>query len=511
MSVTKGNGSEVAEPVAVSAEPDGLGDGEAPAGSSATDQGGRLAGWRRGLGRVPVWVAVEVVVVVVALLVALATRSGGDLNAATTPSGQQLVTVTRGTLSDTVSAQGTVAAANTANLSFTASGTVTAVNVSAGQEVTAGQVLATMNSAQLQAEVESAQATLTSAQAKVSDDASSGASSAQQASDQAALTSDNDSLDEAITALAGASLVAPFNGDVAQVNVTAGEQLSSGGTGGTSLTGSGSGSGKSSSSTGSSSSSGVGIGGAGAGSGSGTGAGGSAGTGTSGSGSSSTSSSSSSSSSPAIEVTTPGTYTASLPVSSTDIANVAVGQHATLTVTTAANSSGFGGFGGFLGRLGLGGASNSSSSSGSATGATATGTVTAVSKVASASSGVAQYPVTVSFTAPQTGFYSGASVIGAIAVNSISNVILVPTGAVTTSNGKSTVELATKGTLSGPIETRAVTTGPSANGFVEITSGLKEGDQVVVTTASTSTAAGSTSSGSGATTSGGGSTSGAGG
>ena len=72
----------------------------------------------------------------------------------------------------------------------------------------------------------------------MSDDESSGASSAQLAADQAALTSDNDSLDQAITALAGASLVAPFNGEVAQVNVTAGEQLSSGGTGGTSLTGS---------------------------------------------------------------------------------------------------------------------------------------------------------------------------------------------------------------------------------------------------------------------------------
>ncbi len=193
-------------------------------------------------------------------------------------------------------------------------------------------------------------------------------------------------------------------------------------------------------------------------------------------------------------------------MSSADIGNVAVGQSATLTVTTAVNSGGFGGgLGGFLSRLGLrGGGSSTSSSSRSATGATATGTVTAVSKVATGSSGVAQYPVTVSFNAPQTGFYVGASVIGAVAINAIPNVLLVPTAAVTTSNGKSTVVVATKGTLSGPTELRVVQTGGSGNGFVEITGGLKEGDQIVETSAApTSGAAGPTPSGSGSTPSGG--------
>jgi macrolide-specific efflux system membrane fusion protein len=512
MKVAKERGPEGADPIAVTLEPDDA-EGQTSTVPSQDGHADQVAPRRRGVGRAPVWVVVEAAVVVVVLVVALATRSG-DLVPATA-STQQLVTVTRGTLSTTVSAQGTVAAANTANLSFTAAGTVTAVNVNAGDMVTAGQVLATVNSAALQAAVASAQATLTSAQAKVSDDGSSGASAAQLAADQAALTSDNDALGEAQTALAGASLVAPFSGEVAQVNVTAGEQLSSGGTGGSSLTGSGSGSGRSSSAIGSGSGSGTGLGGAGAGAGAGTGAGGGAGTGTGGAGSTaSSSSSSSSSSSPAVEVITPGSYTASLPVSSADIGSVAVGQSATLTVTTATNSSPFGGgLGGFLSRLGLAGGGGSSSSSRSATGATATGTVTAASKVATASSGVAQYPVTVTFNAPQTGFYVGASVIGAIATNAVPNVILVPTNAVTTTNGKSTVVVATKGTLSGPTETQVVTTGPSSNGFVEITSGLKEGEQIVATsTTLASSAAGSTSAGSGATSPGGtGGTSGAGG
>jgi multidrug efflux pump subunit AcrA (membrane-fusion protein) len=108
----------------------------------------------------------------------------------------------------------------------------------------------------------------------------------------------------------------------------------------------------------------------------------------------------------------------------------------------------------------------------------------------------------VSFNAPATGFYVGASVIGAISTNAIHNVILVPVGAVTTSNGTSTVVVATKGTLSGPTRTQIVKTGASANGFVEITSGLTEGDQLVTTTTTVaSSGTGSTSSGSGSTSS----------
>jgi multidrug efflux pump subunit AcrA (membrane-fusion protein) len=94
-------------------------------------------------------------------------------------------------------------------------------------------------------------------------------------------------------------------------------------------------------------------------------------------------------------------------------------------------------------------------------------------------------------------------VIGAVATNAIPNVLLVPTNAVTTSNGKSTVVVATKGTLSGPTQIKVVRTGPSSNGFVEITSGLKEGDQIVEASTSLTSSTGSTSSGSGATSPGG--------
>ena len=402
-------------------------------------------------------------------------RSSGAPTATTVTTTNELVTVTRGTMSDTVSAVGTVAAAQTDNLSFTSPGTVTAVNVKAGDTVTAGEVLATIDSASLQSAVTAAQSTLASAQARLSDDQASGASSAQVAADETTVTSAGDALTNAQHSLDGAQLVATFDGTVAALNLSVGEQLGSGGSGATSGSGSASGSGRSSSNLGSGSG---GFGGGG--------------------------SSSSTSSSPEIQVVTKGSYTVSLPVAANDIGNVADGQTVTLTVTSASanrvGGGGFGGFGGFGGggfggggfggiRSGqaatTGGSNGAGGTSGRAAGGgggtTATGTVTNVAQVATASSGVADYPVTVSFSDTGNSVYIGATVSGAIATNVRQNVLQVPIRAVTTNNGVSTVTVATGGSANGPTEVRTVKTGATANGMVEITDGLKEGDQVVVT------------------------------
>ena len=201
--------------------------------------------WRRP----SLWI---VIVVLAAFLVWwFGFRSGDGTAAPAVTTTQQLVTVTRSDLSNTVSAVGTVAAAKTDNLSFTAPGTVSVVSVQAGDAVTTGQVLATLDSASLQAAVTTAGSTLATAQAKLTDDSANGASSAQVAADQASVQSALDALANAQQTLAGSQLVATFDGTVASVSLSAGQQLGSGGTGATSATGTGSGSGRSSSSLGS--------------------------------------------------------------------------------------------------------------------------------------------------------------------------------------------------------------------------------------------------------------------
>ena len=110
--------------------------------------------------------------------------------------------------------------------------------------------------------------------------------------------------------------------------------------------------------------------------------------------------------------------------------------------------------------------------------------MTSVSAVASASSGVATYPVVVSFDADSTSFYPGATVTGAITTQAKNDVISVPTRAISTQNGKSVVTVATNGTLGGPTATRVVTTGITAGGETEITSGLKAGEHVVISLSS---------------------------
>jgi macrolide-specific efflux system membrane fusion protein len=375
--------------------------------------------------------------------------------------GSQIVEVTEGTMDQVVTSEGTVAVADQQDASFTSSGTVTAVNVTAGQTVTAGQVLATIDSAALTSDVASAESALAKAEAQLSDDTSSGASSAQLAADRTSITSAEDQLSAAQEALAGAQLVAELDGTVASVDLTVGEQLGSSGASGTSMTGSESGSGASGSSLGSDSSSST-PGGA---------------TGDSGSTDSSTSSAQ-------IVVVSTSSYVVELSLDATEVAEVAEGQPATITLvsSTSSSSSGIQGGpfpgGGFPGA----GAQQQSDSSGDTTSrqiagtSAATGTVTSVSSVADASSGVAEYAVTVSFTDTSGSYNAGASVSVAITYAQTGETLSVPSRAVTTADGVSTVQVST----SGGTTSRTVTTGVTVDGMVQITDGLSAGESVVI-------------------------------
>lgn len=381
-------------------------------------------------------------------------RSSGSTAKSSTTT-RQLVNVTSGPMQQTVSAQGTIAALASQSLSFTSSGVVTAVNVQAGSKVTAGQVLATLDSTTLKATVSQAEASLAQAQAKLSDDTDAGASDAQLNADRTSVATATDTLANAQTALAGASLVAGFDGVVTSVNLTVGQQLGSGGSGGTSMTGSTSGSGTSSANVGA---------------------------GNSTTANRNPTSGSTSSSSGQINLTTSGAFQVSLGIGSSDISRIKVGQSVKLTVTTSSNSS-----------TGRGQVSTTIASSVSTSAATATGAVSSVGSVASASSGVATFPVVVVFKGDPTQFFVGASVIADIVVNSTPEVLQLPVRAISTSSdGTTTVQLSRNGSLTDTTRT-VVTTGTVANGMVEIASGLKKGEQVVVDTVITNSTASTTS------------------
>ena len=396
-------------------------------------------------------------------------RPDDGASADQTTATEQTVEATVGTMARTVSADGTLAAAETEDLSFGSAGTVTAVNVKAGDQVEAGDVLAEIDSAELEAAVSSAEATVADAEAQLADDQDADASDEQIAADESSLTSANDQLDAANEALEGAKLVATIDGTVASVDVSVGEELTSGGTGGTDQTGSSSGSGNSNGNLPSSG---------------GTQPGG---------GTDDTSSSAD------ISLTSTGTFTVDLGFDSTDIADIEVGQVATIDLSSSSSSSGFPGGGSFPGggafpsggfsRAGTvddsadaddasdGGDTQTTTPALTQTESGVKGLVTEVGTVADASSGVASYPVTVMFSDDSGEFNVGATVTVDITYEEVEDAVQVPSFAVSTgTDGTSTVEVKTDGGT----ETRTVTTGLTSGSMVQITEGLDAGETVVI-------------------------------
>lgn len=320
--------------------------------------------------------------------------------------------VTTGTLKQAVSASGTVQATDTQDLTFPGAGEVTAVYVTAGQKVTKGQRLAAMSSASLVSAVAAAKATLATAQAKLASDTASGATSTQLAADSASITVARVQVTEATADLAGATLTAPFTGTVTSVGYTAGQQV-----------------GSSSGSSGSSSS-------------------GSSGSGSQPSQGSSQSSQSSAgsttSTTAAIHLVSTGSYEVSASVDATDVGQLKDGNQVVITVGDSTQN--------------------------------VFGTVSAVGIVATTTSGVASFPVVVAVTGSPAGVYPGATASLQIVYKQLSDVLLVPTQAVSRSADASTV-LVQKGSVQ---ERRTVQTGLSSGGQTQVTGGLTEGEQVLV-------------------------------
>lgn len=319
------------------------------------------------------------------------------------------------TLQKTVSATGTLSPTVSEDVNFLPSGTVTAVNVAAGATVTAGEVLATVDTVSANATLLQAKADLASAQAKLSDaqDSSTGSTA-----DVAAVAAAQAQVTSAQASVDTAQTALDGTTLVAPVAglVTAVNVAVGDAVTGTSGSSSGSGSSASSGSTG----------------------GATGGTGTTGS------STSTSTSTAQFTIVGTGSWEVDLTVSASDLKSIAKNDQVELS--TSDNDSFF-------------------------------GTVTSIGQLPSTTSGSAAYPVVVSVTGSPENLYDGVSVTAAIVYERRTDVLTVPSAAITTANGKSTV---TK-VVDGKDVTTDVTVGETSGTVTEITKGLSSGDSVLVT------------------------------
>jgi HlyD family secretion protein len=149
------------------------------------------------------WVINGALVAVLGLSVGGAVLAVGDPTTAAA-TGSRTATVSVGTVAASVSASGNLAAATTVGADFSGSGgTVTAIYVKVGQKVTAGQALARVDATSARRALRTAEASLASAQAQQST-TTQGQSSAEKARDEASVRSAQVSLDNAETSLSQA-------------------------------------------------------------------------------------------------------------------------------------------------------------------------------------------------------------------------------------------------------------------------------------------------------------------
>ena len=122
------------------------------------------------------------------------------------------------------------------------------------------------------------------------------------------------------------------------------------------------------------------------------------------------------------------------------------------------------------------------------------GVVTAVSPTSSVVSNVVTYPVTVVLTNPPSTVKQGMTAQVAVIVQTATNVLELPSAAITTTGSISTVKVID---ASGTQQTTPVTLGLVGTSYTEIASGLTEGQKVVEPTASVSASSGASTLGGG--------------
>ncbi|MFJ9388054.1 efflux RND transporter periplasmic adaptor subunit [Nocardioides sp. NPDC101246] len=326
------------------------------------------------------------------------------------------VQATSGTVKETVSASGTVEAAETADLSFEVSGTVTKVYAAEGDTVKKGDALARVDDTTLVAARTAAKSALTAAQEQLDTDESAGAADVQIASDEAAVAAAEADLDSARQAVDDAVLRATISGTITGFDIAVGDVVgSSSGSSGSSSGGSGGDSGGSGSSMGGSS------------------------------GGTSSDSSSTSTSTGTVSIVSAGDHVVEATVSADDAASLKKGLQATVTVNGVDEE--------------------------------VFGTVATVGKVAeTSSSGAAVFPVSITVTGERDDLYPGTSATAEITVKQREDVLTVTSAAITTDGDQAYVQKV----VDGKTVKTAVTIGEVYGTTTEITDGLAEGDSVEI-------------------------------
>jgi macrolide-specific efflux system membrane fusion protein len=383
------------------------------------------------------------------IVIALAITSIGSSSASSTAE-QRTASAERGVVQSTVSGNGSLEAAKQVELNFGSSGEVTEIDVEAGQKVSKGDVLARIDSSSARASLASAEAQIAEAEetleaaeeaeeVSASDEAGGQEEAPSEPSGEAAPSeAESSSPAGATVSVATAeaklrqarlsvksarqevretALRAPISGTIASVSGSVGETVSGEASAG------GGGSGAESASGG-----GGGLGGIGA-------------------TESSNSSSSSSSSSAFIVLSQLGRLKMEVSFSESDIGKIKVGQPATVSVS-------------------------------SMEGTELAGRVTKVDVLPSegSSSGVVEYPATITVTQSAKGVRAGMSASAEVVVEQVQGAVSVSSEAITSGPGGSSVTVLEDGK---EVE-RSVTTGLKGDETTQVLSGLKAGETVVL-------------------------------
>ncbi|OXM50545.1 RND transporter [Amycolatopsis thailandensis] len=331
--------------------------------------------------------------------------------------------VRRATVTETVSAAGTLASGYTGTANFATAGKVASIDVKVGDVVSVGQKLATIDSAQATKELQVAKANLVVARdnldtAETAEDTpatgqnTQGAQSSQNSVASAQAKVDQAELDvqNAQTALGNTTLGAPGAGTVTAINGTVGQQSSASSQ--SSTTG-GNQQGNSSAATSSSSSGGSGF----------------------------------------ITITNMTDLVVDTSIAEIDVSKVKAGQKATVTLNSSPDKP-------------------------------VQATVSSVDLTPTTSGSVVSYKTKLTLTDPPEGLRPGQSASVVVTVAEAQNALSVPAAAVRTTGSRNVVTVRENGQ-----ETqRQVQVGIRGESTVQITSGLTEGESVVLTaTAATGT------------------------